>query len=111
MHLGHAICEMVEAALFPWPSCQVPPGGLRAGKPCSSTVTGHQRQAPREYVTSPAALVLIPGSAAAIATANAAGIRVVLVTNQRWLSGPGSDPAGYAAVHARLEELLAAAGA
>jgi D-glycero-D-manno-heptose 1,7-bisphosphate phosphatase len=64
-----------------------------------------------QYVTSPAALVLIPGSAAAIARLNAAGIRVVLVTNQRWLAGPAADPAGYARVHARLLELLAAAGA
>ena len=64
-----------------------------------------------QYVTSPAALVLIPGSAAAIARLNAAGIQVVLVTNQRWLSGPAADPAGYARVHARLEELLAAEGA
>jgi D-glycero-D-manno-heptose 1,7-bisphosphate phosphatase len=66
---------------------------------------------PGQYVTSSAALVLIPGSAAAIARLNAAGVRVVLVTNQRWLSGPAADPAGYARVHARLEELLAAAGA
>jgi D-glycero-D-manno-heptose 1,7-bisphosphate phosphatase len=64
-----------------------------------------------QYVTSPAALVLIPGSAAAIARLNAAGVQVVLVTNQRWLSGPAADPAGYARVHARLEELLAAEGA
>ncbi|MBV9205903.1 MAG: HAD-IIIA family hydrolase [Actinobacteria bacterium] len=63
------------------------------------------------YVTSPAELVLIPGAAAAIAKLNAAGVRVVLVTNQRWLSGPARDLAGYARVHARLEELLAAHGA
>jgi D-glycero-D-manno-heptose 1,7-bisphosphate phosphatase len=66
---------------------------------------------PGQYVTSPAALVLIPGSAAAIARLNAAGVQVVLVTNQRWLSGPAADPAGYARVHTRLEELLAAEGA
>ena len=66
---------------------------------------------PGQYVTSAAALVLIPRSAAAIARLNAAGVQVVLVTNQRWLSGPAADPAGYARVHARLEELLAAEGA
>jgi D-glycero-D-manno-heptose 1,7-bisphosphate phosphatase len=64
-----------------------------------------------EYVTSPAELSLIPGAAAAISRLNAAAIRVILVTNQRWLSGPKSDWTGYVRVHARLEELLAADGA
>lgn len=64
-----------------------------------------------QYVTSPAELSLIPGAAAAIARLNAAAVRVILVTNQRWLSGPARDPAGYARVHARLEELLAEHGA
>jgi D-glycero-D-manno-heptose 1,7-bisphosphate phosphatase len=64
-----------------------------------------------QYVTSPAEVSLIPGAAAAIAKLNAAGVRVILVTNQRWLSGPARDPAGYAQVHARLEELLAERGA
>ncbi len=64
-----------------------------------------------QYVTSPADVSLIPGAATAIAELNAAAIRVVLVTNQRWLSGPARDLAGYARVHARLEELLAARGA
>ena len=63
-----------------------------------------------QYVTSPAGLVLLPGAAGAVARLTAAGLRVVLVTNQRWLSSPSADPAGYAAVHARLEELLAAEG-
>ena len=63
------------------------------------------------YVTSPAGLSLIPGAAAAISRLNAAGARVILVTNQRWLSGAAGDLFGYAQVHARLEELLAADGA
>jgi len=63
------------------------------------------------YVTSPDEVLLIPGAAAAIARLNAAGVRVILVTNQRWLSGPAGDPIGYARVHARLEKLLAARGA
>ncbi len=68
--------------------------------------------APRgQYITSPAALVLIPGAVTAIARLNAAAIRVVLVTNQRWLAGPAADLADYARVHARLEEQLAAGGA
>jgi D-glycero-D-manno-heptose 1,7-bisphosphate phosphatase len=64
-----------------------------------------------QYVTSPAELSLIPGAAAAISRLNAAAIRVVLVTNQRWLSGPASDWVGYNRVHARVKELLAADGA
>jgi D-glycero-D-manno-heptose 1,7-bisphosphate phosphatase len=64
-----------------------------------------------QYVTSADELSLIPGAAVAIARLNAAAVRVVLVTNQRWLSGPAGDLAGYARVHARLEELLAAEGA
>jgi D-glycero-D-manno-heptose 1,7-bisphosphate phosphatase len=64
-----------------------------------------------QYVTSAAELSLIPGAAVAIARLNAAAVRVILVTNQRWLSGPAGDLAGYARVQARLEELLAAEGA
>jgi D-glycero-D-manno-heptose 1,7-bisphosphate phosphatase len=64
-----------------------------------------------QYVTAPAELSLIPGAAAAIARLNAAALRVILVTNQRWLSGRARDLTGYARVHARLEELLAADGA
>jgi D-glycero-D-manno-heptose 1,7-bisphosphate phosphatase len=64
-----------------------------------------------QYVTSPTGLSLITGAAAAISRLNAAGLRVILVTNQRWLSGPARDLTGYAQVHSRLEELLAAEGA
>lgn len=64
-----------------------------------------------QYITSPARLVLLPGAARAIARLNATRVRTVLVTNQRWLSGPAADPACYAAIHARLEQLLAAEGA
>ena len=64
-----------------------------------------------QYVTSPAELFLIPGAAAAISRLNLAAIRVILVTNQRWLSDPASDPADYARVNARLEKLLAVEGA
>ena len=63
------------------------------------------------YIRSPAELVLLPGAAEAVAQLNAAPIRVILVTNQRWLSEESADPGQYAAVHARLEELLAAEGA
>lgn len=63
------------------------------------------------YITSPQELCLIPGAAAAISRLNAAEVRVILVTNQRWLSGPDRDLDSYGRVHARLEELLAAEGA
>src|ERR1700755_3116305 len=43
--------------------------------------------------------------------ARAAAVRVILVTNQRWLSYPARNLTEYARVHARLEELLAAEGA
>src|SRR5208283_3870320 len=64
-----------------------------------------------EYVTSPSELTLLPGAGSAVARLNAAGVRTVLVTNQRWLSGPSADPARYRAIHRCLEELLAAHGA
>ena len=63
------------------------------------------------YVTSPAGLFLIPGAAMAISRLNEAAMRVILVTNQRWLSEPARDLTDYAQVHTRLEELLAAEGA
>jgi D-glycero-D-manno-heptose 1,7-bisphosphate phosphatase len=63
------------------------------------------------YVTSPDQLVLLPGAAQAVAALNAAGIRTVLVTNQRWLSEPIADTTRYPAIHARLEQLLALEGA
>lgn len=64
-----------------------------------------------EYVTSPAGLVLLPGAAAAVARLNAAGLRTVLVSNQSWLSRSPGNAERYAAVHARLAQLLAAEGA
>jgi D-glycero-D-manno-heptose 1,7-bisphosphate phosphatase len=64
-----------------------------------------------QYVTLATELFLIPGVGASIARLNAAGVRVILVTNQRWLSDPSADLTSYARVHARLEELLGADGA
>jgi D-glycero-D-manno-heptose 1,7-bisphosphate phosphatase len=63
-----------------------------------------------EYVTSPGEVCLLPGAAAAISLLNGAAIRVILVTNQRWLSS-APDMDSYARVHGCLEELLAAGGA
>ncbi|OBB97704.1 HAD-IIIA family hydrolase [Mycobacterium sp. 852002-30065_SCH5024008] len=64
-----------------------------------------------EYIRSPEELMLLPGAARAVAALNAAGLRTILVTNQRWLSEPAADAARFAAVHDRLEQLLAAEGA
>jgi D-glycero-D-manno-heptose 1,7-bisphosphate phosphatase len=64
-----------------------------------------------EYITSAADLVLLPGAAQAVAALNAACLRTILVTNQRWLSGPAADTSRYTAVHVRLLHLLAAEGA
>lgn len=64
-----------------------------------------------EYIRAPEELVLLPGAAAAVAALNEAGVRTILVTNQRWLSTPSADPARFAAVQQRLEKLLADEGA
>jgi D-glycero-D-manno-heptose 1,7-bisphosphate phosphatase len=62
------------------------------------------------YVTAPSELVLLPGAAQAVAKLNAASVRVILVTNQRWLSAlPDLSP--YKRVHAHLQQLLAAENA
>ncbi|HEV7657199.1 MAG TPA: HAD-IIIA family hydrolase [Mycobacteriales bacterium] len=63
------------------------------------------------YVTSPDAVVLLPGAGSAVRRLNEAGVRVVLVTNQRGLARGLLTPAGYAAVADRLRALLAADGA
>jgi len=59
------------------------------------------------YIRDPRSVVLLPGAADAIRRLNEARIATILVTNQRWLSEPDVSPAAYAAVHARVEELLA----
>jgi len=64
-----------------------------------------------EYVTSPDGLVLLPGAGRSVARLNAAGVQTVLVTNQSWLSRSSGISARYAAIHARLAQLLAAEGA
>lgn len=60
-----------------------------------------------DYLCDPAQLVMIPGAAAAVARLNAAGIPVVVVTNQ---SGIGRGRYGwkdFAAVMSRMGDLLA----
>ena len=66
---------------------------------------------PGSYVRAPDELVLLPGAAAAVAALNVAGIRVVLVTNQRGIATGAMTAADVERVHERLAELLAAQGA
>ena len=64
-----------------------------------------------DYLSDPEALALIPGAGAAVARLNARGIPVVVVTNQ---SGIGRGKYGwteFAAVMARMADLLALEGA
>ena len=91
----------------------MPPASLRA----ISTIfldrdgTINVKPAEGEYVTSPAGLVLLPGAARRGGqgqrgrTAHRPGDQSALAVRA------AGDPARYAAVHARLEELLAAEGA
>ncbi len=61
-----------------------------------------------EYVESPDHLVLIPGAAAAIRRLNDAGLKAIVVTNQRGIALGRMSEEDLGAVHARLEQLLAA---
>ncbi len=61
-----------------------------------------------EYVESPNQLVLIPGAAAAIRRLNDAGLKAIVITNQRGIALGRMSEEDLDAVHARLGELLAA---
>jgi D-glycero-D-manno-heptose 1,7-bisphosphate phosphatase len=63
------------------------------------------------YVTSPAELELIPGAAHAVAAMNGAGLRVVVVTNQRGIATGELSPARLDDIHRALEAELRTAGA
>lgn len=64
-----------------------------------------------EYVERPDELRLLDGAAAAVARINAAGIPVFVVTNQRGIALGRMTEDDLAAVHARLDALLAREGA
>jgi D-glycero-D-manno-heptose 1,7-bisphosphate phosphatase len=67
------------------------------------------RKAPEgSYVTTPDALELLPGAAGAIRTLNDAGVPVAVVTNQRCLALGRLDLEGLHAIHAALQDRLAA---
>jgi len=65
----------------------------------------------RHYLSDPAQLELIDGAAAGIAALNAAGVGVVVVTNQSAVGRGYLDLEGLGVIHARLEDLLRAEGA
>lgn len=65
----------------------------------------------RNYLADPEQVALIPGVAAAMARARAAGFALVGVSNQSGLGRGLFGPSDFAAVMRRLEEQLAAAGA
>lgn len=64
-----------------------------------------------EYVERPEEVVLLPGAAEAVRRLNEAGVPVYVVTNQRGIALGRMTEADLAAVHRRLDELLAAGGA
>jgi D-glycero-D-manno-heptose 1,7-bisphosphate phosphatase len=64
-----------------------------------------------DYVKSPEELELLPGAAEAVASLNAAGLLVVVVTNQRGIALGRMTEEDLERVHAKLREELAAAGA
>jgi D-glycero-D-manno-heptose 1,7-bisphosphate phosphatase len=65
----------------------------------------------RDYLAHPDEVRLVPGTARALRQLRAAGLPVVLVTNQSGIARGLYSENDYLAVQARLEELLAEAGA
>jgi D-glycero-D-manno-heptose 1,7-bisphosphate phosphatase len=63
------------------------------------------------YVSSPAEVELLPGAAEAVRLLNAAGVPVIVVTNQSGIGRGYFDMSTYRAVQERFLSLLAEAGA
>jgi D-glycero-D-manno-heptose 1,7-bisphosphate phosphatase len=64
-----------------------------------------------KYISDPDAVELIDGAADAIARLNAAGVPVVVVTNQSGIGRGYYDVEDYERVHARMLDVLSANGA
>jgi D-glycero-D-manno-heptose 1,7-bisphosphate phosphatase len=64
-----------------------------------------------DYVKNPGELEMLPGSAAALARLNAAGLRVAVCTNQSPIGRGIFDEAMLARIHERLRDELAREGA
>ena len=64
-----------------------------------------------DYVTTPAELELLPGAAEAVRLLNERGVPAIVVTNQRGIALGRMTEDDLTAIHARLAEELAAAGA
>lgn len=67
--------------------------------------------ADKHYLADPAGVELLPGAGEALASLRRAGIRLFVASNQSGIGRGYFGEADQRAVHARLEELLAAAGA
>jgi D-glycero-D-manno-heptose 1,7-bisphosphate phosphatase len=65
----------------------------------------------RGFITTPAEVALLPGAAALIRAANAAGAPVLVATNQSGIDRALFGWDAFAAIEARIAALLAAAGA
>jgi D-glycero-D-manno-heptose 1,7-bisphosphate phosphatase len=67
--------------------------------------------AERDYLADPAEVELIPGTAEGLAALREAGFALVIVTNQSGIARGYYSEEDYAAVAARVEQLLARGGA
>ena len=73
--------------------------------------TINEKAPPGEYVESAAEVRMLPGAAAAVARLNAAGVPVLVVTNQRGIALGRMTEDDLAAVHERIAAELARAEA
>ena len=63
------------------------------------------------YIDDPALVELLPGAAAAVASLQAAGYRIVVITNQSGIARGLLDEAALERIHAELRRQLTAGGA